>query len=398
MAAINANGISTTTLSEYKTQIETLFKSAFGNDFSVDAETAQGQLIGQLALAFSETDSSIIDMFNGTDIYSAIGIQIDYLASNLRIERKAAQNSEAVCTLTGVGNTLILAGATAEDTNGLKYKLKEPVTISPQGIVSGIFVCQTDGAIVINANTITKIMDVVVGWETISNPSNGVTGYLEESNSALIIRYVDSVATNSVSQLSSLTSAITAIADVKLAVVVQNDEDIPVDNKGITLLNNSMAAVVFGGDSQDIINAIGKKKPLGIKTNGDVVGQYVDEYSFLPLQIKFYRAAGVPIEIQLSLKVDSNFPSNGISEIKDNLVSYFEGTFSVTPGFYKEGMKIGKNVIYSRLFTPINQVVGHELAMFTIGKLGRMLATNDVTIKLNELATLVAQNININVI
>ena len=398
MAAINANGISTTTLSEYKTQIETLFKSAFGNDFSVDAETAQGQLIGQLALAFSETDSSIIDMFNGTDIYSAIGIQIDYLASNLRIERKAAQNSEAVCTLTGVGNTLILAGATAEDTNGLKYKLKEPVTISPQGIVSGIFVCQTDGAIVINANTITKIMDVVVGWETISNPSNGVTGYLEESNSALIIRYVDSVAKNSVSQLSSLTSAITAIADVKLAVVVQNDEDIPVDNKGITLLNNSMAAVVFGGDSQDIINAIGKKKPLGIKTNGDVVGQYVDEYSFLPLQIKFYRAAGVPIEIQLSLKVDSNFPSNGISEIKDNLVSYFEGTFSVTPGFYKEGMKIGKNVIYSRLFTPINQVVGHELAMFTIGKLGRMLATNDVTIKLNELATLVAQNININVI
>ena len=87
MAQIQPHGIESTTLTEYKQAIETLFVNAFGEDFSLEPETAQGQMIGQLAFTLTEIDNATVDMFNATDIYSATGKQIDYIASNLDIYR-----------------------------------------------------------------------------------------------------------------------------------------------------------------------------------------------------------------------------------------------------------------------------------------------------------------------
>jgi uncharacterized phage protein gp47/JayE len=386
MASINQNGISTTTLSEYKTQIETIFTNVFGSSFSVDPETAQGQLIGLLALAFEQSDNSIIDMFNGTDIYSATGIQIDYIASNLGIFRKAAVNSEVICEVTGVSGVVLPVGALAEDISGNKYKLKEQVTIPPTNSTTGVFVCQTEGAVSIPANTVTKITEVIQGWETINNSTAGIVGRSEESDSELKKRYISSVSNNSVSQLASIKSCLSSIEDVKQVEVVQNDEDIPVIVKGLSLPAHSITPVVLGGSDQDIITCIGQKKPVGIKTNGDISGQYLDPSYYTSLTVKFYRALLTDIEIQMSIETDLTFPSNGLDQIKDNLVAYIENA------------KIGKNVIYSRLLTPINQVLGFEVTSLLVGKLGDTLAQQDITINLNEVAILNKDNINITVV
>ena len=386
MASINQNGISTTTLSEYKTQIETIFTNVFGSSFSVDSETAQGQLIGLLALAFEQSDNSIIDMFNGTDIYSATGIQIDYIVSNLGIFRKAAVNSEVICEVTGVSGVVLPVGALAEDISGNKYKLKEQVTIPVTNSTTGIFICQTEGAISIPVNTVTKITEVIQGWETINNSTAGIIGRSEESDSELRKRYISSVSKNSVSQLASIKSHLSSIEDVKQVEVVQNDEDIPVTVKGLSLPAHSITSIVLGGSDQDIITRIGQKKPVGIKTNGDISGQYLDPSYYTSLTVKFYRALLTDIEIQISIETDLTFPSDGLDQIKDNLVAYIENA------------QIGKNVIYSRLLTPINQVLGFEVTSFVIGKLGGTLAQQDISINLNEVAILNKDNINITVV
>ncbi len=87
MAKIQAAGIESTPLTDYKQAIEALFTNAFGADFNLDPETAQGQMIGQLAFTLTQIDNAMVDMFNATDIYSATGKQIDYIASNLGIYR-----------------------------------------------------------------------------------------------------------------------------------------------------------------------------------------------------------------------------------------------------------------------------------------------------------------------
>lgn len=386
MANINQNGISTTTLSEYKTEIENIFKTAFGNTFSVEPETAQGQLIGLLALAYSQSDNSIIDMFNGTDIYSATSIQIDYICSNLGIFRKAAVNSEAICTITGVFGTVLPAGTLAEDKSGNKYKLKTQVTIPVTNTTTGVFVCQTTGSVVITANSINKIIDVIQGWETVNNPLAGITGYPEESDTELRKRYINSVSLNSVSQLASIKACLRAINDVKQAEVVQNDEDTPATIKGLTLPAHSITSIILGGTDNDIVTCLGQKKPVGIKTNGDISGTYIDPAYYTNLTVKFYRAALVDIEIHLSIETDSSFPSDGIEQLEDNIAGYIENAL------------IGKNVIYSRLYTPINNVQGHEVTSLTINKVGDTPMAQDIDINLNEIASLIKDNIFITVV
>ena len=397
MAVINQTGISATSLTEYKADIEALLKSVFGDNFNVDPEEPQGQLIGQLALTFSLSDDAIIDMFNATDIYTAEGSQMDFIASNINVIRNEAQNTEVICDFTGVAGTIIPEGETAEDTNGNKFTLKEAVTIGVSGTVSGTMVSVDSGALVVDADTLTKIVSVIAGWETINNPTVGITGYSEESDSEFLKKYLDSVAINSVSQITSMRSSLLAITDVKQAIVVQNDEKVEQTIKGLVLPPNSITSIALGGTSEDIINAIGQKKPVGIPTNGTTSGEYTNEDYYISIPINYYIAEEVEIEINLDISTFSSFPSDGIDVIKSNIVNYFDGTFEVSPGYVTEGSKIGSDVIYSRIYTPINQVIGHEVNSYTIGIKGETLSASDVSINLNQIAAITSDDIAITV-
>ncbi len=396
MAEINNNGIESTQLSEYVTDINEIFTKVFGDSFNTDPETRQGQLIGFLAQALETSDNSIIDMFNGTVIYTASGLQIDYLASNLDIFRKGAVNTEVNVVLSGVNGTIIPAGTLAEDTAGNKFTLKEQVTITG-GSVDGVMVAQEEGSIIVLANTLTKIIDVIAGWETINNPTDGITGIPAETDTQFRNRYLESVKVNSVSQIGSIKANLLEIEDVIDAIVVQNDEDDPVIIDNVSINGHTIACVVLGGADQDIIDAIGIKKPVGIPTQGDISGFYNDPSYYTSLSINFYRASQVQIEIELTITTNGSFPSNGINQIKQNIVDYFNGTFEVSPGYQTGGYSIADNVIYSRLYTPINQVIGHEVNSYVLGRLGDTLIAGDTIINLNEIAVIETTNINITV-
>jgi uncharacterized phage protein gp47/JayE len=396
MAEINNNGIESTQLSEYVADINEIFTKVFGDSFNTDPETRQGQLIGFLAQALETSDNSIIDMFNATVIYTAVGLQIDYLASNLDIFRKAAINTEVNVVLTGVNGTIIPAGTLAEDTSGNKFTLKEEVTIS-SGTANGIMVAQDEGEITVLAGTLTKIIDVIAGWETINNPTDGITGTPTETDTQFRNRYLDSVKTNSISQIGSIKANLLEIEDVQDAIVVQNDEDDPVVIDNVSINGHTIACVLFGGSDQDIIDAIGIKKPVGVPTQGNISGFYTDSSYYTNLAINFYRASQVDIEIELNITTNSNFPSDGINQIKQNIVDYFNGTFEVSPGYQTGGYGIADDVIYSRLYTPINQVIGHEVNSYLLGRLGDTLVAADTIIDLTEIATIDSTNINITV-
>jgi len=397
MAEITQNGIQSTQLSEYIAEINNIFTDVFGSNFNTDPETRQGQLIGFLAQALSVSDNSIVDMFNATVVYTATGYQLDYLASNLNIFRKEAINTEATVDLTGVNGTIIPAGSLAEDINGNKYQLKEEVTIPVSGTISGIMVAIEEGAIILESGDLNRVVDVIAGWETVNNPSAGITGIPAESDAQFRNRYIQSVKINSTSQIGSIRSKLLEIEDVQDAIVVQNDEDDPQIIDNVSINGHTIACVVLGGSDQDVIDAIGIKKPVGIPTQGDVSGTYIDNDYYTELDVNFYRATPVDIEIELQISTSFSFPSDGIDQIKQNIVDYFNGSFEASPGFQTGGYSIADNVIYSRLFTPINQVIGHEVVSYTLGRLGGTLIIGDTVIDLNEIATISVDNINVTV-
>ena len=398
MATINTSGVIPTSLTEYITLLNNVFTSVFGMSFNTNPETPQGQLIGLLAFSLSQVDNSIVDAIAGTVMSTAAGEQQDNIASNIGIERKEAVNTEVICQLTGVAGTVITAGAQAADLDNRVYSLKESVTIPAGLTVDGVMVAQIGGSLVADANTVTKIITSIAGWETINNAAAGIVGQSVETNSQFYRRYNISIPRNSRTQISSIRTALLEIEDVRQALVQDNDQDTPQTFKGVVIPAHSVSCYVLGGVNQDIFNAIGIKKPTGVPYNGNIVGTYDDSSTYTFLDVAFFRAIEIPISINLTIRLQNGFPSGGIDQIKQNIIDYFDGSFSDGSGSYFPAQQIAQNVFWSRLFTPINAVPKHEAVMLTIGRSGDPLASADIEILLSELATIALADIAITVI
>lgn len=381
MANVTDQGISNTLLSAYKEKLESIFIDAFGKGFNVDPETAQGQLIGQLALMFSEIDSHAIEMFNATDIYNAVGKQIDYIASNIGITRKEAIKSQVEAELTGKTGVTIPQGALAEDKYGNVFVLQNSATFVA-GKATGTFIAEKSGNIRALAGTLTKIKYSLAGWDSINNKADGIPGRAAETDAEFRTRYLQSVHIKSSGKQTSIYSRLMQTDGVVDALVVYNDKDVADTKTTPNIPPHSISCVVYGGDENAIVEAIAQTKPIGISLNGNVIQSY-SVSSAQTIDVKFYRPTQVNIHVKLKIKYTKDFPSDGEEQVKQNLVNFFNG------------FKINESVSYSRVYMPINAVAGHQVESLTIGKTSNAMATQNIPINLTEIARLNYNNIEI---
>jgi uncharacterized phage protein gp47/JayE len=131
----------------------------------------------------------------------------------------------------------------------------------------------------------------------------------------------------------------------------------------------------LGGDEDAIAQAIFANLPLGINTGGDETRSALD-INGNPNEIKFSRPSFVPIKVNMTLTIDATFPDNGAAQIRQAVVDFFSG------------LQVGDDILYSRLFSPINTVRGFSVNTLSIGKVGDSFGTSNITIAFNELATI----------
>jgi uncharacterized phage protein gp47/JayE len=79
------------------------------------------------------------------------------------------------------------------------------------------------------------------------------------------------------------------------------------------------------------------------------------------IKIDFKRVQPVPITISISLEKNSKFPLNGEELIRQNIVNYMNGSDPFTTYFDLDGLSVGEMVYKSRLYTPVNMVIGHRV-------------------------------------
>ena len=82
-----------------------------------------------------------------------------------------------------------------------------------------------------------------------------------------------------------------------------------------------------------------------------------------------------------------SFPADGIDLIKSEIINYAKENFSV-----------GDDVIYSRLYTPINNIKGHQVNSLFIDTSASPAATSNITIAYDQIATFSSVNIIINTV
>lgn len=379
MATIDRTGIQTLDLSQHYANLETKFKDTFGEDLSTDSETAQGQIIGITAETLAEIDEAFAQLNSAFGINSAGGSHLDDLFSLADVTRKTSTVSTVTATLTGVAGTTIPAGSRAKTTSGDEFALRRDALIPAGGSVEGIFAATRRGAITIAANTLTQIVTVVNGWETINNPQAGVEGVDSETDSAFRTRGKNQLAQNATGTSTSLQAALTKIG-VSRSRIIDNDSSAAIVREGLgSIAAHAIAAIVEGGLDNDVAQAIADNKTLGSPTHGSSNGTTSDGRT-----IRFTRVAEFPIALTLTVTTNDLFPNDGVNLIKRALVDFADSNFH-----------IGEGVDTEQLRVPIYSVLGVSLNTINVTNTAETPVALPSTTPLNRLYTLAAANISI---
>lgn len=242
----------------------------------------------------------------------------------------------------------------------------------------GEVVAINSGVIEQPANTIDTILTPMLGWDSVINPIAATPGEDRETDEELRLRFRNGKFDRATNTLDAIYSALINLDNVSEVTIYENDTSV-VDGNGVPA--HSFLPIVSGGLSTDIANAIWTNKPVGILSYGNTTVVINDIQGF-PHDVSFSRPDPVIVYISMGITTDVNFPANGQDLIKSNLIAYFQANFGT-----------GDDVIYSRLYTPINAVNGHEVNSLYIGTAPSPTGVVNISIPFDSIASLNSANI-----
>ena len=228
------------------------------------------------------------------------------------------------------------------------------------------------------ANTIDTILTPVLGWDSVVNPIDATSGEDRETDEQLRLRFRNGKFDRATNTIDSIHSALINIDGVTEVTIYENDTSVP-DSNGVP--GHSFLPIVSGGISTEIADAIWENKPIGILSYGNTTVSISDSQGF-PHAISFSRPNPVVIYISMDITTDVNFPENGNDQIRSALIEYFAANFGT-----------GDDVIYSRLYTPINNIPAHQVNTLTVGTVPSPVGVSNVVIPFDSIASLNSLNI-----
>ena len=362
-------------------------KTIFGDNFNVSPESPDGQVNGVISESNANLWELAEEAYNAFNPKAASGVTLSNLVQLNGITRLAATRSRVELTLTGDSGTVIPEGSLISTLDtGAKLSTDDSVTIDGAGNAIVQATALEFGPISMLVDTITQIDTPLSGWDTVTNDDNATLGTNDESDSDLRARRRRSVARDAQAIIDAIRSAVENIDNVTQAVVLENDTDAE-DANGLPA--HSFQVVVSGGTNIDVADAIWLKKPAGIQAFGDITVEVIDSQG-ISHDISFSRPTPVVIYVEVTLTTFPEYPANGDDLIKQAIVDYANGDLVDNRSF-----GLADNVIYTRLYTPINSVAGHEIDDLQISIASPADGVINIPISITQIADFQIANITV---
>lgn len=386
-AFVDSTGIHAPTYEEVLSALQDSYRSIYGADVYLGADSQDGQLLAVFAQAISDCNSAAVAVYNSFSPATAQGTGLSSVVKINGIQRHVPTHSTADVTLTGTVGTVISNGIIA-DANNNKWTLPVSVTIASGGTVTVTATAQDEGNVTAGANTITQIITPTLGWQSVTNAAAATPGAAVETDAALRVRQSVSTALPSETPLNGIISAVQNLDGVQELKSYENDTD-STDGNGIPA--HSISLVVVGGDDDEIAQAIALKKNPGTGTYGTTTIT-VNNPSELPLDINFYRPTDVPIDVRITVKGLTGYVTSTGDVIKQAIVDYING-LSIGGG-------VGNAVEWSKLiFAATNTAFSqtYNVTAVTLRRDSDAFAAADVAIDFNEVSSCVVGDVELTV-
>lgn len=324
------------------------------------------------------------------DPQNASGVPLRGLIQLNGLNASFGSPSQVMMELSGTPGVVVPAGSLIGNMDGsLVYQTTAVATIASNGKVQVTANCTQNGIHDPDVNTIISIQSPVFGWSGAKNISTVSEGSDADTDEELHIKQERATSATSYRQVDAIFSGIINVPGVTFARLYVNP-DLTTDDRGIP--GKTIAPVVVGGTNENIADVIRLKADALAGFEGNTTVTYTGDFGETQT-IKFTR----PLEKDVYIDIDITFtdtnlwPEDGYDQIKQAILDYAVYNQDGTAGFPP-----GEDVIISRLYTPINTVLGFKINYVKIG-FTSTTGSSDLAIAWNELAKFDVAKINITV-
>jgi hypothetical protein len=326
--------------------------AAMGGGLNPALETPQGQLASSLSAIAADKDAQFLALANSVDPAFAAGRMQDGIARIYFITRKPALPTVVQALCTGLAGVPIPTGAQAKAADGTLYICTGGGTIGVGGTVTLPFAAVATGPIPCPATTLSTIYRLVNGWDSITNPADGVLGSVVESRAAFEFRRGQSVAQNAVGSLGAILGSVLSVDGVIDAIVRDNPTAAPVTIGGVSIAARSLYVAVVGGDSLAVATAIWRKKSPGCGYTGNTTVTVTDSNPAYVLPLPTYNVTfEIPTPLTLLIAVRLANLTSVPSNAKTLVAAAIQSAFSGADGGQR--LRVGGTIYASRFYAGV---------------------------------------------
>ena len=380
--SFGANGFVIPAESDILTGVQSDINSAFNNtlnfattDGSQVNATPQSQLATSFTAVIGDKDQQFLLLTQNVDPSYSSGRMQDAIGRIYFISRNPALPTVVSCLCTGIVNVLIPTGATAKAIDGNIYQCVSGGLIGISGSVTLTFSCTVTGPITCPANSLNTIYQQVTGWDSITNPADGVVGNNVESAKEFELRRSASVAKNSVGSIPAVQGSVLNVPNILDAYTTDNSGAGNVVSDGVTIPPGALYVCVAGGDPNVVAQAIWTKKAPGTRMAGNTTVTVFDTNSgysppYPQYAITFQTAAAQTFVFTVTLTNSAQVPSTVVTQVQTAILAAFAGSDGGPRA------RIASTVYASRFYSGI-AALGNwvEIVSIKIGSTGAPKAT-----------------------
>lgn len=390
------SGVIVPDTSVVETQVQDEFKAIFGSDLNVDPRTPQGALIVNETIARTTTLRNNAQIANQINPNLAGGVALDAILALTGTQRITAQFTTVAAILTGQPGAPVPALSQAQEiVNNEVFELIADVVLDLTGTAVGEFRALNSGAISCLANTLTKVVSGVLGWETVNNPDAGNLGETTQSDVQARAERNVTLAAQGASLAEAIISQLYLTEGVTRVSFRENISSSTEVIGGVTMIPHSIYAVVEGGTDFDVATSIALKKSGGCAYNnglGDNISQLITQpFSGQVQDILFDRPLLVQILVQITVTPPASI-QDPTSIVKQAILDYQDG---LIPGMGK--LNIGTPVSAFELGAAVVEenpaIVVRSVGISLVSPLNFSCA--EIPIQIWERAYIISSNISV---
>lgn len=362
-----------------------LAKELWGEDIDTSNSSTLGKFIRLSVQDWADALEDQELIYYARFPHTATGHNLDRLMPFAGITRNPATRAEHEIRFTGTPEHEIEVGFLVGTTGDEQFYLLNSVTLDENGEGVGTVACTEAGTIGnVTLGTITEIVNPDVNVFIVEHTNIEELGMDVESDADLRKRFEQAIAGSGSATAAAIKGNVMRVNGVRGCLVVENKENV-VDAEGRPPHSFETYAHASELLDQQIAEAIFEKKPLGIKSYGDVAVEVADA-SGGTQTVYFSRVAETPLYIKVSVATNSYFELDGVEQIKTALIAYIESLTN------------GEDVIYTSLYKHIFGVVGvKDVTNLEISTDGVSYSTSNIIMAAHEIAAVHADNIAVEV-